>query len=51
VERRTGHVVAPFHWAIRRLSAGGPSTGLVDKIGWSLGLLDEATRAERTARS
>ena len=50
VERRTGHVVAPFHWAIRRLSAGCPNTGLVEKIGWCLGLLDEATRAAKVAR-
>ena len=51
VERRTGHVVAPFHWAIRRLSAGGAGAGLVDKIAWCLALLNDAGDATRTARA
>ena len=49
VERKTGHVVAPFHWAIRRMGSGGAEFPLVDKIASCLALLDEAARAAKAA--
>lgn len=39
VDFRTGHVIAPFDWAIKRLSATAHDFGLVEKIGACLELL------------
>jgi hypothetical protein len=44
VDRRTGHVVAPFDWAIKRMSATAREFGLVEKIAACLELLRTRTR-------
>jgi hypothetical protein len=48
VDQRTGHVIAPFDWAIKRMSATARDFGLVDKIGACLELLRSGNR-EATA--
>lgn len=44
VDRATGIVLPPFHWAIRKLSAQGVGGGLVERIGVALSHLGERTR-------
>jgi len=44
VDRATGIVIAPFHWAIRKLSAQGADGGLVERIGVALTHLAQRTR-------
>jgi hypothetical protein len=39
VDQKTGHVIAPFDWAIKRMSATAHDFGLVEKIGSCLELL------------
>ena len=43
VDRATGIVIPPFHWAIRKLSAQGAGGGLVERIGVVLTHLAERT--------
>lgn len=49
VDARTGVVVAPFHWAVRKLSAQGAQGGLVERIGVVLEHL--ARRGEELRRA
>jgi hypothetical protein len=44
VDRETGHVIPPFHWAIRRMSSTANHALLVEKIGACLELLREAKK-------
>jgi hypothetical protein len=44
VDRATGFVVPPFHWAIRRLSAQGAGGGLVERIGVALTHMGQRAR-------
>lgn len=44
VDRPTGIVIPPFHWAIRKLSAQGAGGGLVERIGVALAHLGARTR-------
>ncbi len=44
VDRPTGCVIAPFHWAIRKLSADGAAGGLIERIGFLLTHLLARTR-------
>jgi hypothetical protein len=47
VDRKTGHVIAPFHWAIKRMSATARDFGLVEKIAACLELLRAEKSGER----
>jgi len=44
VDRESGHVIPPFHWAIRRMSATACGVALVDKIAACLNVLREAKK-------
>ncbi len=44
VDRATGVVLPPFHWAIRKLSAQGVGGGLVERIGVALTHMGERAR-------
>ncbi len=48
VDRPTGVVIPPFHWAIRKLSAQGAGGGLVERVGVVLSHL--AQRAQELNR-
>ena len=44
VETRTGHVLAPFQWAMRRFSRTGADDSLLGRVGTCLGILAEPPR-------
>jgi hypothetical protein len=53
VDRASGDVIPPFHWAIRRLSATGfrEDVALVDKVGLALQVLAKRATAASESRA